>query len=45
MIKHIFMTLVCKFKSHKWIEAGSCPFTGKNYKVCTKCEKMAINEK
>lgn len=33
MIKYI----VCKFKKHNLAEAGSCPFTGKSYNVCTRC--------
>jgi hypothetical protein len=44
-MRHIFNILICKLKSHQWIKAGSCPFTGKDYKICSKCEKMVIDEK
>lgn len=33
MIKKI----ICKFKGHIFIDAGTCPFTGKTYIVCKKC--------
>jgi hypothetical protein len=36
MIKYI----ICKIKKHKFIDAGSCPFTGKSYNACVKCGKM-----
>ena len=36
MIKYF----ICKIKSHKLIKAGLCPFTGKNYNVCTRCGAM-----
>jgi hypothetical protein len=29
--------IICKFKGHKLISAGSCPYTGKTYDVCSKC--------
>jgi hypothetical protein len=32
--------IVCKFKKHKLVTAGSCPFTGKNYNACTRCGAM-----
>jgi hypothetical protein len=32
---------ICKIKSHTFINAGSCPFTGKSYSACTRCG-MAI---
>jgi len=41
MIKYI----VCKFKKHIFVDAGSCPFTGKSYIVCTRCSRMVTNEK
>ena len=25
---------ICKIKSHKLVNAGSCPFTGKDYVAC-----------
>lgn len=33
MIKKI----ICKIKGHNFIDAGSCPFTGKTYIICSKC--------
>jgi len=36
MIKYI----VCKIKKHIFVEAGSCPYTGKSYVGCTRCGKM-----
>jgi hypothetical protein len=32
--------LTCLIKGHKAIES-SCPFTGKTYLVCTRCEKTS----
>jgi hypothetical protein len=29
--------IICKIKNHVLVSAGSCPFTGKNYNVCTRC--------
>jgi hypothetical protein len=37
MIKHIIKYLICKIKKHNLIDAGSCPFTGKNYLACLRC--------
>lgn len=37
MIKNIIMSIVCKLKSHILTNAGSCPYTGKSYNVCTRC--------
>ena len=36
MIKYI----ICKIKSHKLVEAGSCPFTGSTYQYCERCSAM-----
>jgi hypothetical protein len=36
----MFNKLVCKIKSHTLKKAGSCPFTGKSYDVCTRCLRM-----
>jgi len=36
----MFKKLVCKIKSHTLENAGSCPFTGKSYNVCTRCLRM-----
>ncbi len=40
MIKNIINYFICKIKSHSLVEAGACPFTGKNYNACTKCGVM-----
>lgn len=45
MIKYFFNYFICKIKNHQWAQAGSCPFTGKNYNICTRCGNMVINEK
>jgi hypothetical protein len=37
MIKQLAMLFVCKIKSHSLVEAGSCPFTGKDYMACLRC--------
>jgi hypothetical protein len=31
--------VICKIKKHNFINAGSCPFTGKSYNACTRCGK------
>lgn len=36
----MFNSLICKIKSHMLEKAGSCPFTGKTYDVCKRCNKM-----
>jgi len=28
---------ICKLKGHNFVDAGSCPFTGKSYSACLKC--------
>jgi hypothetical protein len=37
MIKHIFLFFICKLKAHNLVDAGACPFTGKNYAACLRC--------
>ena len=37
MNKKIFYFLICKFKKHTLVSAGSCPFTGKDYVACLRC--------
>jgi hypothetical protein len=37
MIKQIILFFICKIKSHNLVDAGSCPFTGKNYAACLRC--------
>jgi len=39
MIKQIGMFFICKIKSHNFVDAGSCPFTGKSYLACLRCER------
>jgi hypothetical protein len=29
--------IICRFKGHVLIEAGTCPYTGSTYDVCTRC--------
>lgn len=36
----IFKIIICIFKKHNIVNAGSCPFTGKNYIACTRCGKV-----
>jgi hypothetical protein len=40
VIKKLFKIITCKVNSHLLIEAGSCPFTGKSYNLCTRCGAM-----
>jgi hypothetical protein len=39
MIKYLINNIICVFNDHKMINAGSCPFTGKTYNICTRCGK------
>jgi hypothetical protein len=38
MIKDIINYFICKIKKHNMVDAGSCPFTGKTYMGCLRCE-------
>jgi hypothetical protein len=38
MIKEIFLFIKCKIVGHSYVPGGSCPFTGKTYNICSKCE-------
>lgn len=40
MIKQFFNFIICKFKNHKLVAAGACPFTEKSYNACTRCGAM-----
>jgi hypothetical protein len=40
MVKKILSLFICKIKNHNFIDAGSCPFTGKKYNACTRCESL-----
>jgi hypothetical protein len=33
-------SVICKFKGHNLVEAGSCPFTGSTYQYCERCTAM-----
>ena len=37
MIKYYKDLITCWLLKHKWVSAGSCPFTGKTYDVCERC--------
>ena len=37
----IFKYILCKLNGHILdIDAGSCPYTGKTYKACRRCERL-----
>jgi hypothetical protein len=38
MIKDLIVYVKCKIKGHSFIDAGSCPFTGKDYLACIRCK-------
>jgi hypothetical protein len=42
MISKIFILIKCKIKKHILVDAGSCPFTGKDYNACTRCGEMIV---
>ena len=29
--------IICRVKGHTLIEAGTCPYTGSTYNLCTRC--------
>jgi len=33
-------SIVCMFKDHLLVEAGTCPFTGSTYQYCERCTAM-----
>lgn len=39
-MKNLIKSIVCRFKDHILIPAGSCPFTGRTYNLCTRCTAM-----
>jgi hypothetical protein len=43
VIKQVVKSLICITKDHQFIEIGKCPFTGNQYKMCTRCEEMVTN--
>ena len=42
MIKYYKDLIVCWIVKHRWVSAGSCPFTGKAYDICTRCTSTKI---
>jgi hypothetical protein len=36
-MKFLLNYFICKLKKHALVDAGSCPFTGKNYQACLRC--------
>jgi hypothetical protein len=36
----MFKKIRCKITGHNLIKGGSCPFTGKTYEYCTRCNDM-----
>jgi len=43
IIKYILRfknSFACKLNGHLLIPAGSCPFTGHSYQVCTRCNSL-----
>jgi|Laugrespbdmm15sd_2_1035082.scaffolds.fasta_scaffold00279_10 hypothetical protein len=40
MIRLMFKSLICIAKNHNYVDLGKCPFTGNNYKMCTRCQEM-----
>jgi hypothetical protein len=40
MINYFIKKLLCLIKNHKYIYAGSCPFTKNTYMVCSSCQRM-----
>lgn len=34
--------LICKVKKHNFHRAGSCPFTGKTYDICIRCQTLKM---
>ena len=37
MFKNFLNGIICRFKGHVLREAGTCPYTGSTYDVCTRC--------
>jgi hypothetical protein len=40
MLVKLFKVTKCLFVDHALVDAGSCPVTGRTYKLCTRCEQM-----
>jgi hypothetical protein len=39
-VKNLLQSIVCRFKDHVLVSAGSCPYTGRTYQLCTRCTAM-----
>jgi hypothetical protein len=39
-MKNLIKSIICRFKDHILVAAGSCPFTGRTYQHCTRCMAM-----
>jgi len=39
-MKNLIKSIICRFKDHVLVAAGSCPFTGRTYQHCTRCMAM-----
>lgn len=39
MIRYYVNLIKCIIFGHNYIDGGSCPFTGKSYNTCIKCER------
>jgi hypothetical protein len=37
MFENFLNGIICRFKGHVLREAGTCPYTGSTYDVCTRC--------
>ena len=40
MIRFFVFRIICKIKGHTLVGAGTCPFTGSTYDLCTRCTSM-----
>jgi len=38
-------SIICKIKKHNLQNTGSCPFTGKEYEICTRCSMIFVARK
>jgi len=39
-MKNLIKSIICRFKEHILVAAGSCPYTGRTYQLCTRCTAM-----
>jgi hypothetical protein len=40
MLNKFISIILCKFKGHTLVQAGTCPFTGSTYEYCERCSAM-----